>query len=108
MGPSELPDESRETWGTASAEVSIADIFFVAAAGVGRLEQAPGAAAAASMLASGVYLRERRAATAQLIFQGEAFGGVGLGSSARTQPAVSWDSYDSAGQLRGLQMVVVI
>ena len=26
MGPSELPDESRETWGTASAEVSMADM----------------------------------------------------------------------------------
>ena len=26
MGPSLLPDESRETWGTASAEVSMADM----------------------------------------------------------------------------------
>ena len=62
MGPSELPDESRETWGTASAsaEVSMADIL-VAAAGVYASRGVLELRRQRLCLRAVVYLRERAA-----------------------------------------------
>ena len=57
MGPSLLPDESRETWGTAWAEVSMADILQRLASGVS--SRIRGLLEHRQQLASGVYLRGR-------------------------------------------------
>ena len=61
MGPSELPDESRETWGTASAtaEVSMADILSQRLAS-GVTSRIGGLLEHRQRLPSGVYLRGRR------------------------------------------------
>ena len=61
MGPSELPDESRETWGTVSAspEVSMADILSQRLAS-GVSSRIRGLLEHRQQLASGVYLRGRR------------------------------------------------
>ena len=51
MGPSELPDESRETWGTASADVSMADmLLWITATASARRYSECGAAIASDVI----------------------------------------------------------